>query len=66
MNMNKYDSLGAQQLPDEPPTPVAVDWQENPLYEGEFCFLTPEGYVRDEDALEYVETTFPQIELGGN
>ena len=63
--MKDFDSLGArQQLPKED-SPVGVDWQDNPIYEGDSCYLTEDGYVQEEDILEYVQQYFPKIELGG-
>jgi hypothetical protein len=33
---------------------IATDWQGNPLYLGDPCYLTEDGYVQEEDILEYV------------
>ncbi|MFS1134084.1 hypothetical protein [Enterococcus hirae] len=63
--MNEFDSLGARQLPPKEIGPVGVDWQGNPLYPGDSCYLTEDGYVQEEDILEYVQQYFPKIELGG-
>ncbi|MCK6145672.1 hypothetical protein [Enterococcus hirae] len=63
--MKDFDSLGAmQELPKES-SPIGVDWQGNPIYEGDSCYLTEDGYVQEEDILEYVQQYFPKIELGG-
>lgn len=62
--MKDFDSLGARQkLPNEA-SPVGVDWQENPLYPGDSCYLTEDGYVQEEDILEYVQQHYPKILLG--
>jgi len=58
--MNDFDSLGARQQP-EMSKPVSTDWQGNPLYQGDVCYLTEDGYVQE----EYVQQHFPKIELGG-
>lgn len=63
--MNDFDSLGARQQP-KTTMPVAADWQGNPLYQGDVCYLTEDGYVQEEDIPEYVQQHFPKIELGGN
>ena len=63
--MNDFDSLGARQQPPNEASSVGVDWQGNPLYSGDSCYLTEGGYVQEEDILEYVEQYFPKIELGG-
>lgn len=62
--MNEFDSLGARQLPKEE-TAIATDWQGNRLYPGDSCYLTEDGYVQEEDILEYAQQYFPKIELGG-
>lgn len=62
--MNDFDSLGARQQP-KTANPVAADWQDNPIYEGDSCYLTEDGYVQEDDILEYVQQHFPKIELGG-
>lgn len=63
--MKDFDSLGARQQPPNEASSVGVDWQENPLYPGDTCYLTEDGYVQEEDILEYVQQYFPKIELGG-
>ena len=63
--MKEFDSLGARQLPPNEVSPVGVDWQDNPVYEGDSCYLTEDGYVQEEDILEYVQQYFLKIELGG-
>lgn len=63
--MKDFDSLGARQEPPKDPKPVATDWQDNPIYEGASCYLTEDGYVQEDDILEYVQQHFPKIELGG-
>lgn len=63
--MKDFDSLGARQLPPKEVLPVAIDWQENPLFEGDSCYLTEDGYVKEDDIMEYVEQYFPKIILGG-
>lgn len=62
--MKEFDSLGARQLPKEEKA-IATDWQGNPLYPGDSCYLTEDGYVQEEDILEYIQQYFPKIELGG-
>lgn len=62
--MNDFDSLGARQQP-LTAKPVSTDWQDNPLHQGDVCYLTEDGYVQEEDILEYVQQHFPKIELGG-
>ena len=63
--MKDFDSLGARQQPPNEASPVGVDWQDNPIYEGDSCYLTEDGYVQEADILEYVQQHFPKIELGG-
>ncbi|KAA4893154.1 MULTISPECIES: hypothetical protein [Bacillota] len=63
--MKDFDSLGArQQLPEEF-KPIGIDWQGNPLYPGDPCYLTEDGYVPVDDILEYAQQHYPKIELGG-
>lgn len=63
--MKDFDSLGARQQPPKEVSPVGVDWQGNSLYQGDSCYLTEDGYVQEEDILEYAQQYFPKIELGG-
>jgi hypothetical protein len=63
--MNDFDSLGARQQPPREPEPIASDVFGNPIFEGEHCYLTEEGYVKEDDIMEYVEQHFPKIILGG-
>ncbi|WP_430604159.1 hypothetical protein IGJ19_002465 [Enterococcus sp. DIV1368b] len=63
--MKDFDSLGARQEPQKDLKPVATDWQDNPIYEGDSCYLTEDGYVQEADILEYVQQHFPKIALGG-
>lgn len=63
--MKDFDSLGARQQPQEEARAVGVDWQENPLYSGDTCHLTEEGYVPVDAILEYIQQHYPKIELGG-
>lgn len=63
--MKDFDSLGARQQPPKEVNPVGVDWQGNPLYPGDTCYLTEEGYVPVDDILEYAQQHYPKIELGG-
>ncbi|EMF0052550.1 hypothetical protein OSF83_000946 [Enterococcus hirae] len=63
--MKDFDSLGAMQEPPKESSPIGIDWQDNPIYEGDSCYLTEDGYVQEEDILEYVQQYFPKIELGG-
>lgn len=62
--MKDFDSLGARQQPPNEASPVGIDWQENPLYLGDSCYLTEDGYVQEEDILEYVQQHYPKILLG--
>ncbi|EOE4923439.1 hypothetical protein ACIL4Q_002591 [Enterococcus hirae] len=63
--MKDFDSLRAMQEPPKESSPIGIDWQDNPIYEGDSCYLTEDGYVQEEDILEYVQQYFPKIELGG-
>ncbi|MEB4755111.1 hypothetical protein [Enterococcus sp. E5-209] len=62
--MKDSDSLDARQQPPNEASPVGIDWQENPLYPGDSCYLTEDGYVQEEDILEYVQQHYPKILLG--
>ena len=42
-------------LPDEP-VEIAYDWQNQPLYEGDICYQTDDGYVLEDDILQYIQT----------
>lgn len=63
--MNDFDSLGARQQPPKDPEAIAADIFGNPIFEGDYCYLTEDGYVKEDDIMEYVEQHFPKIVLGG-
>lgn len=42
-------------LTDEP-VEIAYDWQNQPLYEGDICYQTDDGYVLEDDIFQYIQT----------
>lgn len=53
--MNLFDSLGARQLPQDEPTPIAFDWKGDPLYRGEMVYSIDDHYVHEDDLLRYAQ-----------
>lgn len=64
-NLDSYLTDPDYAKPSYEASPVGVDWQDNPLYPGDTCYLTEEGYVPVDAILEYVQQHYPKIELGG-
>lgn len=63
--MNDFDSLGARQQPKQESKNIGLDWQDNPIFIGDLYYLTSDGYVHEDDLLEYAQQHYPRIELGG-
>lgn len=63
--MNDFDSLGARQQPKPERNEVGLDWQDNPIFIGDSYYLTSDGYVHEDDLLEYAQQHYPRIVLGG-
>lgn len=53
--MNSFDSLGARQLQEDEPTPIAFDWEGNPLFAGEMVYSVNDQYVHEDDLLRYTK-----------
>lgn len=53
--MNSFDSLGARQLSQDEPTPIAFDWKGDPLYTGEMVYSIDDQYVHEDDLLRYTQ-----------
>lgn len=54
--MNSFDSLGARQLPQDEPTPIAFDWRGNPLYQGDLVYSIDDQFIHEDDLLEYCQS----------
>lgn len=63
--MNNFDSLGARQQPQQEQNAVGLDWQGSPIFTGDSYYLTSDGYVHEDDLLEYAQQHYPKIVLGG-
>lgn len=64
-NLDNYLTDPDYAKPSYEASPVGLDWQGNPLYSGDSCYLTEDGYVQEEDILEYAQQHYLKIELGG-
>lgn len=56
-----YDRWKTQ--PPEETAPIAYDWQEEPLYLGDVCYQTEDGYVLEDEAKEYMDVLFTKKEI---
>ncbi|MCR1931652.1 hypothetical protein [Enterococcus gallinarum] len=56
-----YDRWKIQ--PPEEAVPITYDWQENPLYSGDICYQTEDGYVLEDEAKEYMDAMFMRKEI---
>lgn len=64
--MAEFDTLGARQEPQDDPRAVATDWQGEPLYQGEKAYSTDLGLVHESQIMDYVNSHYRKIEVGGN
>ena len=56
------DSLGVPIEPDEE-IPLGRDYYDDPIYEGSYVYITPDGYLLEDNIDQYVKDIFgvPQV-----
>lgn len=56
------DSLGVPYEPDEE-IPLGRDYYDDPIYEGSYVYITPDGYLLEDSINQYIEDVFgvPQV-----
>lgn len=55
--LGSRDSLGVPIEPDEE-IPLGRDYYDDPIYEGDYVYITPDGYLLEESISQYVEDIF--------
>ena len=56
-----YDRWKTQ--PPEGTASIAYDWQEAPLYPGDLCYITEDGYVLEDETKAYMDAVFRKEEI---
>ena len=51
------DSLGVPYEPDEE-IPLGRDYYDDPIYEGSYVYITPDGYLLEDNIDKYIEDVF--------